>query len=139
MGLLVLVVLSACGRVAFDPIADGGGDAITPDADPIVAAGLQLWLEMNPGDERRDTITQAVADCVMCPISTTGVRGGGGAFPMGTCMTFPSSATFQVQTLTLAVGVRPDAAFTSASVVGKAYNPASIRWNSFELFMPNAG
>jgi len=137
--LLLILLLAGCGRVSFQPIdrLDGGdGDsALGIDAPVMLDAGLQLWMQFEPGALLVDTATNDVATCPTCGIATTGPRGGALSFNGTTdCLTLWDGPAVASTDFTLALWIY----FTgpsSTSVFGKAQDSANTPWNSWELWI----
>lgn len=134
--LLPILLFSACGRVSFDPLdgtaVDGGNG---PDALVMPDAGLQLWMQFEPGATLVDSVTNFVASCPTCGTATTGPRGGALTFNGTTdCLTLWDGPAVASSEFTLALWIYFTGA-SSTSVFGKAQDSASSPWNSWELWI----
>ncbi len=151
MRALVLLGVTACGRLAFDPLApagDGGahdgpvadGVAVVdarPDAPAdATLAGLVAWYPLDeavPGTFR-DALGGPSGTCVTsCPTPTSGPHGGAYLFN-GTdqCIAIPDAPAQHQQQLTIAAWFRADA-IGFASLYAKRADVGNMADNSWQI------
>jgi hypothetical protein len=126
---LALVVVSGCGRLAFDPTADAAAsDGATQDA------SLVMHFTFEPASFLDELARGADATCASCPSMTTGVAGTAASFDgVADCLRVP------------VVGIAPPA-FTyaiwertaerrRATIIGRPLDGATSFGNAFEIYM----
>jgi hypothetical protein len=138
--LLGLIVLSACGRVAFDPLrmdAEGGTD----DATAIDARtdGLLLHFAFDAAALLHDSASGRDATCTSCPTATAGPGPSSQAahFDGTNCLYVPA-ADLQPSAFTFAAWqLRDDSSTTT--IFGRPTNGATGSEDSFEIYTLTGG
>lgn len=111
----VALVLTGCGRLAFDARAlgdagdaSGAGDGAVLDA--MLPSGLVAWYPFDGPLELTDVVSGEVGTCSVsaCPQPTPGHAGMGLAFDGDDCATVVDNGRFQLATITLATWARQD-------------------------------
>lgn len=142
MRVALLVVVAACGRVNFDPIADTspgidavvGGDAV---AEP---SGLLLHFAFESDGLLHDRSTgQHDAVCSpACPTPAVGRVGAGAAsFDGSQCLQVADAPELRTLAFTFMLWFRPSGSGVQ-SAFGRPLNGATAGTNTFEAFLDNA-
>jgi hypothetical protein len=130
---LLLVSVTACGRLDFDPGLDSSADAPVADAAP---SGLLLHFAFESDGLLRDRSTghhDAVC-ATTCPGSAAGRVGAAAAsFSGGACLEIPDATELHPAAFTYAVWYRPDVSGL-ATAFGRPFNGATTGMNTFEAF-----
>jgi hypothetical protein len=139
--LPALLVLSACGRVAFDPLrldAEGGTDDATTTADARTD-GLLLYFAFDAAALLHDSASGRDATCASCPTAVGGPGPGSEAahFDGTNCLYVPA-ADIQPSAFTFAAWELRDAT-TTATIFGRPTNGATGLENSFEIYTISGG
>lgn len=134
MKYLALVVLSGCGRLAFDAAGlDAATDTLRPDA-ATTDAGLLLHFAFEPATFLDETATGHDGMCpTKCPTRTTGhtATSGGAAFDGTACVTAAYDIRPPVFTYALWENT---ATMATASLFGRAIDGATNSSNTFEAY-----
>ena len=127
MRLLALVVLSGCGRLAFDAGTDAAAASDAP-----ASSGLQLHFTFEPASFLDELAGGHDGDCTSCPTRTTGHSGGGAQFDgVNNCVYVSDDirpAAFTVALWENSVDVRQQTLF------GRSRNAATDYVNSIEIY-----
>lgn len=134
MKYLALVVLSGCGRLAFDPRSDAGNDGRVVDTATVSDLVVHL-----PFDTSLFTDVAGSHDAACfggpCPTLVAGHTGSAVHFDNTNCLQIPFSTDFQLTELTAAAWVRAGAATTDGEVFSRPRGGATSSNNSFEMFL----
>src|SRR5258708_35636681 len=91
-------ILAACGRIAFDPIPDGGADGAAP-------AGLLIYFTFDVDVQHDDSPAHHDAQCppnAGCPGQVVGRVSLAASFQGGQCLTIPDAADLRPARFTFA-------------------------------------
>lgn len=134
---LVVLLATGCGRMSFDPLADGprpscdaASDASGPDA---LGEGLLMQFDFEPGTLLRDSARGLDGTCTACPVPAPGPRAGisGAQFFDTKCVHVPA-ANIAPATFTIALWARQDAS-PRRTLFGKPENGATSTEDSIEI------
>lgn len=141
MRRLALVVLSGCGRLAFDPLANAtGADGAVTDG-TVSAADLVVHMPFDA------TLLDEVArghdaNCFggPCPTRVASPHGMAAVFTGQECLQIPFSQDFQLANFTAAAWVQAGSNPTDADVFSRPLDSMTTSQNSFEIFIePSTG
>jgi hypothetical protein len=126
-----LLLVAACGRIDFDPIADSAVDTTTGEP-----PGLLLHFAFESDGLLRDRSTgHHDAVCVpSCPVPGVGRVGAGAAFDGASCLQIADAAALRPAMVTFAVWLLP-ATSGVQSAFGRPFNGGSAGTNTFEAFV----
>lgn len=131
----IAVSCSACGRIAFDPVAT----ADAPSAgDTLIAVdgldpSLAFWLPVDT--DTSDVVTQRPTTCVTsCPQQIAGRGGTVLRFTgqMGQCLTLPDDGSMDLAQFTLAMWTYKDVE-GEFSYLAKPFDPVNTVFNSWQF------
>ena len=143
-----LLLAVGCGRISFDPTADG---ALDRDGSPDVSAdggisGLVAWFPLDDpsGSTFVDVVGGATGSCMPpnCPTLTTGHRGAGYLFDgIDDCIAVPNSGAFSPAQLTVAIWARQDQVGgpSGVSQVSKRVDVMATALNSWQAETLSSG
>ena len=133
--VLLLVIGAACGRVNFDPLADG---SVGDDAD-LEPSGLRLHFAFEADGLLRDRSTgHHDAVCApSCSLPVAGRVGAGAAGFDGTqCLRIADAAELRPLAFTYTLWFRPSTSGT-LSAFGRPFHGDTAATNTFEAFLDN--
>ncbi len=133
---LALVLLGACGRVGFAPLARGDGSVADGTAIDAAATDLLLHFAFESDGLLHDRATGHDATCTSCPISAPGVRASTMAarFDGTNCLIIPA-ADLSPPAVTFAVWVK-QSDMRQSTMFGKPLKGATQFKNSIEMYSP---
>ena len=134
-----MIVLTGCGRIAFDPLADAGGDASSDGVlgvDAPAASDLLLHFEFDTDDIRVDSATNPHdGTCTACPTPTAGRVGLRAAmFDANQCLELPGTRALQPAAFTFAAWLRPRVAHMGTAF-GRTREGATTTGNMWEIWV----
>jgi hypothetical protein len=136
--LLALVVLSGCGRFAFEPRSDPGGTAADSGNDAPVASGLLLHYTFEPASFLDELAAGRDATCTSCPSPGVGHAGGGASFDgVADCLVVAATGV-SPSAFTFAIWQRTDE-LRRATIFGRPLDGATSFENAFEIFTRDGG
>lgn len=139
MRVLALVVLSGCGRLAFDPVGDTSAtDGAVADG-VVSSSGLVVYMPFDP--YLLDEIARGHdANCMggPCPTRVAGPHGMAAVFTGAECLQIPFSPDFQLNDFTAAAWVLPGNNTVNADVFSHPLDGATTSQNSFEMYFEAA-
>ena len=134
MRYLALVVLSGCGRLAFDPVGDTSvTDSAVPDG--VSSSDLVVYMPFDPF--LLDEIARGHdANCFggPCPTRTASPHGMSAVFTGQECLQIPYSPEFQLTDFTTSAWVLVGMSPGDGDVFSRPLDGATTSQNSFEMF-----